>query len=172
MIREVKHGESERHADLSAGAADLNERKKEHMSTEAYQQLLRSHMRAENAHRMEETLATLTPDCLFEDLALRQVFRGHVGARQYYQTWWEAFSTTAHPEHVYSTNQGFAVAEVRFQGTHTGSFLGIKPTGREVDIPTAIFVAFRDGLMAGERMYWDVATLLRQLGVPSLPTMR
>ncbi len=49
------------------------------------------------------------------------------------------------------------------------SFLGIEPTGRQVDIPTAIVVTFRDGLMAGERMYWDVTTLLRQLGVPSLP---
>ena len=142
------------------------------MSVEAYQQLLRTHMQAENTHRMEETLATLTPDCLFEDLALGQVFRGHAGARAYYQTWWDAFSTTAHPEHVYYTDQDFAVAEVHFQGIHTGAFLGIAPTGRAVDLPTAIFVSFRDGLMAGERMYWDVATLLRQLGVPSFPTTR
>jgi steroid delta-isomerase-like uncharacterized protein len=139
------------------------------MKTEAYQQLLRTHMQAENAHRMEETLATLTPDCLFEDLALGKVFRGHAGAREYYQTWWDAFSTTAHPEHVYYTNEGFAVAEVHFQGSHTGSFLGIAPTGHAVDLPSAIFVTFRDGLMAGERMYWDVATLLRQLGVSSFP---
>jgi hypothetical protein len=54
------------------------------MRTEAYQRLLRTHMQAENAHRMQETLATLTPDCLFEDLALGQVFRGHAGAREYY----------------------------------------------------------------------------------------
>jgi steroid delta-isomerase-like uncharacterized protein len=139
------------------------------MKAEAYQQLLRTHMQAENAHRMEQTLATLTPDCVFEDMALRQVFRGHAGAREYYQTWWDAFSTTAHPERVL-TDQDFAVAEVRFQGVHTGSFLGIAPTGREVDLPTAIFVSFRDGLMAGERMYWDLTTLLRQLDVPALPT--
>ena len=126
-------------------------------------------MQAENAHRMEETLATLTENCLFEDMALGQVFQGHAGAREYYQTWWDAFSTTAHPEHVYYTDRDFAVAEVRFQGTHTGPFLGIQPTGRQVDLPTAIFVSFRDGLMAGERMYWDMASLLRQLGVSDLP---
>ncbi|MBO0792152.1 MAG: ester cyclase [Ktedonobacteraceae bacterium] len=142
------------------------------MSKERCQQLLLTHMQAENAHQMQETLATLTQDCLFEDMALRQIFQGHDGARTYYQTWWDAFSTTAHPERVYYTDQDFAVAEIRFQGTHTGSFLGIEPTGRKVDIPTAIFVTFRDGLMAGERMYWDATTLLRQLGVPSLPTTR
>ena len=142
------------------------------MSTDVYLQLVQKHMEAENAHRMEETLATLTPDCLFEDMALEQVFRGHAGAREYYQTWWDAFSTTAHPERGYFTDQDFAVAEVHFQGTHTGSFLGIEPTGRQVDIPTAIFVTFRDGLMAGERMYWDVASMLRQLGVSALPPTR
>ena len=139
------------------------------MKIEHYQQLLRTHMEAENAHRMQETLATLTQDCLFEDIALGQVYRGQAGAREYYQTWWDAFSTTAHPERVSFTDQG-AVAEVHFQGTHVGSFLGVEPTGREVDIPTVIFVTFDNGLMAGERMYWDVATLLRQLGVSVLPT--
>ena len=111
------------------------------MEREHYQLLLRTHMEAENAHRMQEMLATLT----------------------------QAFSTTAHPERVSFTDQG-AVAEVHFQGTHVGSFLGVEPTGREVDIPTVIFVTFDNGLMAGERMYWDVATLLRQLGVSVLPT--
>jgi steroid delta-isomerase-like uncharacterized protein len=136
------------------------------MRIEEYLQLLRRHMEAENAHQMKETLATLTKDCLFEDMPLGQVFRGQAGAREYYQIWWDAFSTTAHPERVYFTAQEAAVAEVRFQGTHTGSFLGIEPTRHEVDIPIAIFVTFREGLIAGERMYWDVATLLRQLDVP------
>jgi steroid delta-isomerase-like uncharacterized protein len=139
------------------------------MSAQTYKQLLQTHMRAENAHQMEETLGTLTPDCLFEDMALGQNFRGHAGARVYYQTWWDAFSTTAHPEHVYYTDRASAVAELRFRGTHTGSFLGIEPTGRAVDLPTSIIVSFRNGLIAGERMYWDVSTLLRQLGVSSLP---
>lgn len=61
---------------------------------------------------------------------------------------------------------------IPFQGTHTGSFLGVPPTGRQVDIPTAIFVTFRDGLMAGERMYWDMTTLLHQFGEPVFPPTR
>jgi len=33
----------------------------------------------------------------------------------------------------------------------------------------AIFVSFADGRMASERLYYDLATLLRQLGVTALP---
>jgi hypothetical protein len=32
-----------------------------------------------------------------------------------------------------------------------------------------IIVGFRDGLMTGERFYWDVATVLRQLGIDRAP---
>jgi steroid delta-isomerase-like uncharacterized protein len=131
------------------------------MRTEEYLQLLRRHMEAENANWTKEALVTLTEDCLFEDRALGQAFRGQgilpdlVGRFQY-----------AQDERVCFTDQEAAVAEVRFQGIYTGFFPGIESTGRKVAIPLAIFVTFREGLMAGERMYWDVATLLRQLGVP------
>lgn len=39
-----------------------------------YQSVLLRHIQAETEHRMEETLATLTPDCLFEDHAFRRVW--------------------------------------------------------------------------------------------------
>lgn len=110
------------------------------MSAQTYKQLLRTHMQAENAHQMEEILGTLTPDCFFEDMALGQYFRGHVGAREYYQTWWDAFSTTAHPEHVCYTDQAFAVAEVRFQGTHIPalSWASSQPDARWIYLPLSL----------------------------------
>ena len=141
------------------------------MDEHAFRRILDAHLEAENAHNIAGTLATLTQDCLFEDVPLGQVYRGHDGAERYYRIWWDAFSTTALPETLYLTPQGVAVAEVRFRGVHTGPFLGIEPTSREVDLPTAIVVTFRDGLMAGERMYWDMGTLLRQLGVAALPPL-
>ena len=39
-----------------------------------YQDVLLRHIKAETAHLMDETLATLTPDCTFEDNALRRVW--------------------------------------------------------------------------------------------------
>jgi len=60
------------------------------MTAPNYQRLLRVHLAAENAHRMEETLATLTEDCRFEDLTIGKTFYGREGARDYYRLWWDA----------------------------------------------------------------------------------
>lgn len=42
---------------------------------------------------------------------------------------------------------------------------GIEATGRRLEIPTIVVVEFRDGKIAAERIYWDQATVLAQLGV-------
>lgn len=129
--------------------------------------LILRHVEAENAHRMEDTLATLHPDCVFEDVALQRTFRGREGAREYYRMWWEALRIVIAPggdDRRMWTDDGLYVAETRFTGVHAGPFLGIPPTGRSVSFRFAVFVPFRDGLMAGERFYYDLDGLLQQLG--------
>ena len=42
---------------------------------------------------------------------------------------------------------------------------GVTPTGRLIEIDVVIFIDFRDGLMAAERIYWDQAAVLRQIGI-------
>ena len=42
---------------------------------------------------------------------------------------------------------------------------GIPPTGKLIEIDVVIFIDFRDGLMAAERIYWDQAAVLRQIGM-------
>ncbi len=68
--------------------------------------------------------------------------------------------------------EGDTVAQrLTLAGTHDGPFLGIPPTGREIELRFVVFVSFRDGLMAGERFYYDLTGLLRQLGVSALPAV-
>jgi len=42
---------------------------------------------------------------------------------------------------------------------------GIEPTGRRVVVPTVGIIAFEDGKISSEHIYWDQATVLLQLGV-------
>ena len=42
---------------------------------------------------------------------------------------------------------------------------GLAPTDKTVEVPTVVIVTFRGDLMESERLYWDQAAVLRQLGL-------
>jgi hypothetical protein len=58
------------------------------------------------------------------------------------------------------------LVEVIIRGTHLGSWRGLPATGRRVTIPLCGVYTF-DGndRLAGEKIYYDRGTVLRQLGV-------
>jgi steroid delta-isomerase-like uncharacterized protein len=139
---------------------------------EELEELVRRHLAAENAHDMAATLATLHEDCVFEDVATGQVFLGRSGAEAYYRQWWDAFAVTVEraPGGIRCwSDDGTFIAEARYVGRHVGPFLGIAPTGSAVDFRFVVILGFKDGLMAGERFYYDLARLLRQIGAGTLP---
>ena len=55
--------------------------------------------------------------------------------------------------------------EGRFRGTHRGDWRGIPAAGRTVDFPLIIVFMFEGDRMVCERTYFDLLTILRQLGV-------
>ena len=68
------------------------------------------------------------------------------------------------------------VDEMIFAFTHTQEIPwmlpGIAPTGRHVEVPLVAIVQFREGKLAHEHIYWDQASVLKQLGLltdPRLP---
>jgi carboxymethylenebutenolidase len=68
------------------------------------------------------------------------------------------------------------VDEMIFSFTHTQEMPwmlpGIAPTGRHVEVALVAIVQFRDGKLAHEHIYWDQASVLKQIGLltdPALP---
>ena len=55
--------------------------------------------------------------------------------------------------------------EGTFVGRHTGDFMGIPPTGKDVRVPLCVTYDLRDGRIAAGRIYFEVPALLAQLGV-------
>jgi predicted ester cyclase len=51
-------------------------------------------------------------------------------------------------------------------GTSRGDWLGVPPGGGSFTVPFANVVPFRNGLMAGELIYFDLATLCEQARIP------
>jgi steroid delta-isomerase-like uncharacterized protein len=127
------------------------------------------HLQAENLHDMAGTLATLSPDCVFEDIPMGRRFDGHEGAREYYQLWWSAFAVTVEGiGRSYWLNDSLFVSEAIYHGRHMGPFLGIPATGNAIRLPFVVFVSFTQGRFGGERFYYDMSTLLRQIGASAI----
>jgi len=68
------------------------------------------------------------------------------------------------------------VDEMIFSFTHTQEMPwmlpGVAPTHKRVEIALVAIVKFRDGKLAHEHIYWDQASVLKQIGLitdPSLP---
>jgi SnoaL-like polyketide cyclase len=61
------------------------------------------------------------------------------------------------------------IVEFELRGTHEGTFRGLPPTGRTFRCRMAAFFEFEaDGLVC-ERVYFNTATILRQLGIAHDP---
>jgi carboxymethylenebutenolidase len=58
-----------------------------------------------------------------------------------------------------------AIMQVRHDREIPFLLPGLAPTGIFLEVPFAVFVTFRDGLMSSERLYWDQAQILAQLGL-------
>jgi steroid delta-isomerase-like uncharacterized protein len=130
-----------------------------------YTTILHQHLAAETVFDMEGTLATLTEDCVFEDVPTGEVHRGREAVRAYYREWWSAFGIVPQDIRSYIAAEDFLIVETRFVGRHQGSNRGASPTGKPLNLPVAIFISLRDDLMSGERFYYDRATLLAQIGI-------
>ncbi len=136
------------------------------------QKTLVKHLQAENAHDLQGTLATLTSNCVFRDHATGQCWHGHAGAADHYRQWWDSFDvqvTRSDGQEAHWLGASTYVAEATWVGTHIGNYLGIAPTGRTIRQPFTVFVRFDQGLLSGEVFYYDIASLLRQLGEERVP---
>ena len=48
---------------------------------------------------------------------------------------------------------------------------GVPPTNRRVEIPFVAIVKFREGKVAHEHIYWDQASVLKQIGLLTDPAV-
>lgn len=65
-----------------------------------------------------------------------------------------------------------AILEFNETGTHKGRFLDYEPTGNKIDIDSCLVFKIRDGKVINYTTYLDTVTILRALGLVSVPSTR
>ncbi|HXH63177.1 MAG TPA: ester cyclase [Gemmatimonadales bacterium] len=126
------------------------------------------HMRLENAHEFDRCVGVFRHP-RYEVVATGEVYDGADGVGGFLDENRDAFADF-HFEPVRTVAAGDAVlVEGLFTGTHTGSWRGLPATGRTIRLRMALVFEFEGDALVCERLYFDLGTALRQLGVARDP---
>jgi hypothetical protein len=86
--------------------------------------------------------------------------------RMAYEGYFTAFPDLAPADEGVAFGQHVMVVWGTLEGTSGGEWMGVAPSGQAFAVPFSNITPFRDGLMAGESIYFDLATLCEQAGLP------
>jgi carboxymethylenebutenolidase len=146
----------------------------EHLTPEQQQMLSvwEQHMAAEfGAKSIDATMATMTDRPFVNHVP---VMTGGVGSdevRHFYGTYF----IPGHPPDIQVSPVARTIGATRIVDEMICSFThtiempwllpGVAATGRFVELPVIVVVEFDNGKIAGERIYWDQASVLLQIGL-------
>lgn len=129
-------------------------------------QEIHEHLAAETAQDLDALLEGMTEDCF--NLVIPDPQRLYAGpeevARRYRGMWATFPDLKVEMRRIVSVQENLAVSEHTLSGTHGGDLFGVPATGKHVEVETAVIWDVVDGRIRGETVYFDVATMLRQVG--------
>jgi steroid delta-isomerase-like uncharacterized protein len=124
------------------------------------------HIRLENEHDLEGVLATFGDHARYDDEPWGEHYEGRDGVRSFYQQLMSALPDLVIDVQRRHVTDDAILVEVMIRGTHLGAWRSLPATGRRVEIPLCgVYTFDGDDRLAGEKIYYDRGTVLRQLGV-------
>jgi steroid delta-isomerase-like uncharacterized protein len=122
-----------------------------------------------NEKNWEAVRASISPDFVYEEVATNRKVQGVDQVLPLWQGWATAFpdaKATFHREHL---SEDSVVFEVSWRGTHKGPLQTpngpIAATGNRIDVPACMVIEVLRDKAVAQRHYFDMGTMLRQLGV-------
>jgi steroid delta-isomerase-like uncharacterized protein len=129
--------------------------------------LFEAHREAEAARDIDAILETFVEHCFLETIPLGLRSEGREAVRAAYEhQFFSAFPDLAPDDEGVAFGDDAVVVWGTLRGTSRGDWLGVPAGGGTFSVPFANVVPFRDGLMAGETVYFDLATLCEQARLP------
>lgn len=134
--------------------------------------LVREHMQSENEHDYEATIETFGHP-RYEIIPTGEVFDGEEEVRGYFVDTRTAFPDQRNELIALHHADDGVIVEFELRGTHTGPLRGIPATGKDFSCRMAAFFLFEQERLVCERVYFDSATMLSQLGlIEAGPSLR
>jgi len=134
------------------------------MSAEEIRRIVHQHLAAEARHDATAAAATYAPNSYYHHVPLGLRLEGRDAVAAGYASSFAAFPDSELINDGEAVEGNTYVHWGRFRGTVAGSWLGLPPTNRRLDLPFAAVIEVRDGRMIGETLYYDLDTLCAQSG--------
>ncbi len=127
--------------------------------------VVEQHVRLENEHDLEGVLRTFGEAARYDDEPWGEHYEGRDGVRQFYEQLMKALPDLEIKVQRRHVSDDAILLEVMIRGTHLGGWRGLPATGRRVEFPLCgVYTFDADDRLAGEKIYYDRGTVLRQLG--------
>lgn len=128
--------------------------------------LVEEHVRRENAHDLPGIMDTFGARAYYDDEPWSEHHEGRDAVHAYYSDLLASLpDLRIEIQKCFAADNG-VVIEVEISGTHHGPWRGLPATGRSVSFPLCGVFEFDDaGKLAGERIYYDRAFVLQQVGL-------
>ena len=135
---------------------------------EQREKLVIEHMESENRHEFDVTMETFDHP-RYELIGSGDVYDGPDEVAGYFQETRTAFPDQRNELIALHHADDAVIVEAMLYGTHEGSFRGLPGTGRKFEMRFCAFFVFEVDRLVCERVYFDVGTVLRQLGIAHDP---
>jgi steroid delta-isomerase-like uncharacterized protein len=131
-------------------------------------QLAREAVEAFSTGDWERLRTALAPDAVWEQVCTEDRFEGLDAVVELNRAWKQAFSDARGTVTKALCIDDTAVLEATYQGTHDGDLQtprgAIPPSGRKATVRVVLMVRVADGRITEVRQYFDLLTILGQIG--------
>jgi steroid delta-isomerase-like uncharacterized protein len=132
----------------------------------AHLRLVDEHVSFENQHDLEGIMGTFGAIARYDDEAWDAHYTGRDEVHTFYEGLLQALGGLHLDVRHRHASVTAVVLEVIVRGRHLGPWRGLPATGCQIEFPLCGIFTFDDeDRLAGEKIYYDRATVLRQLGV-------
>lgn len=126
--------------------------------------VIKEHFDTEAAQDFDATLATFNGHPHYEIMPTGEVYDGDEQVRGYYTATRTAFPDQRHDNVRMHVADDAVITEFDLLGTNLGEFYGMPPTGKAFRVPVIAVFFFDDDRIVNERIYFDAASLVTQIG--------
>lgn len=117
----------------------------------------------------DKARASVAPSYHYDEVATQRTVDGIDKVLEIWKGWAKAFPDSKATFHDAFASGDMVVVEMSWKGTHTGPLATpqgeVAPTGKKIDLRAVQVQKVKDGKVASTRHYFDMATMMSQLGL-------